>query len=103
MTVEVSDSIMEEPSPDGYDQVMFTQNTETIKPFSSHMVPVKVGKAWRWLFATGPHCTKHMHRIEARKYKGSCGGKQQHGLLTDHLKENPSGQGSGSATCAQTT
>ena len=81
-TVEVGDGIMEEPNPDGYDQVMFTQNVETIEPFSSHVVPVKVGRAhtgehinimvqafadWRWLFAAGPHCTKHIHRIEARK------------------------------------
>ena len=45
MTVEVGDSIMEEPNPDNYDQVMFTQNVETIEPFSSCMVPVKVGRA----------------------------------------------------------
>ena len=30
---------------DGYDQVMFTQNVETIEPFSSHVVPVKAGRA----------------------------------------------------------
>ena len=29
-----------------YDQVMFTQNVETIEAFSSHMVLVKVGKAY---------------------------------------------------------
>ena len=46
MTVEVGDGIMEEPNPDGYDQVMFTQNVETIEPFSSHMVLVKVGRAY---------------------------------------------------------
>ena len=45
MTVEVGDGIMEESNPDGYDQVMFTQNVETIEPFSSHVVPVKVGRA----------------------------------------------------------
>ena len=28
MTMEVGDSIMEEPNPDSYDQVMFTQNVE---------------------------------------------------------------------------
>ena len=43
-TVEVGDSVMEEPNPDGYDQVMFTQNVETIEPFSPHMVPVKAGR-----------------------------------------------------------
>ena len=50
ITMEVGDSIMEEPNPDGYDQVMFTQNVETIEPFSSHVVPVKVGRAY-----TGEH------------------------------------------------
>ena len=43
-TVEVGDVIIEEPYPDGYGHVMFTQNVETIEPFSSHMVPVKVGR-----------------------------------------------------------
>ena len=42
MTMEVGDGIVEEPSPDGYDQVMFTQNIETIEPFSSCMVQVKM-------------------------------------------------------------
>ena len=46
MTMELGDGIMEEPKPDGYDQVMFTQNVETIEPFSSCMVPVKVGRAY---------------------------------------------------------
>ena len=45
-TMEVGDGIVEEPSPDGYDQVMFTQNVETIEPFSPHMVPLKVGRAY---------------------------------------------------------
>ena len=46
MTMEVGDSIMEEPNPDGYDQVMFTQNVETIEPFSTHVVLVKVQRAY---------------------------------------------------------
>ena len=46
MTMEVGDSLKEEPNPDGYDQVMYTQNVETIEPFSSHMVPVKMGRAY---------------------------------------------------------
>ena len=50
MTIEVGDGIMEEPNPDGYVQVMFTQNVETIEPFSSHVVPVKMGRAY-----TGEH------------------------------------------------
>ena len=50
MTVEVGDGMAEEPGPYGYDQVMFTQNVETIEPFSSHVVLVKVGRAY-----TGEH------------------------------------------------
>ena len=46
LTMEVGDGLKEEPSPDGYDQVMFTQNVETIDPFSSHMVLAKVGRAY---------------------------------------------------------
>ena len=46
MTMEVDDGPKEEPNRDGYDQVMFTQNVETIEPFSSCMVPVKAGKAY---------------------------------------------------------
>ena len=48
--MEVGDGSKEEPNPDGYDQVMFTLNVETIEPFSSHMVPVKAGRAY-----TGEH------------------------------------------------
>ena len=44
--IKVGDSIPEESSSDNYDQVMFTQNVETIEAFSSHMVPVKEGKAY---------------------------------------------------------
>ena len=31
MTVEVGDGLKEEPDPDGYDQLMYTQNVETIE------------------------------------------------------------------------
>ena len=46
MTREIGDGIMEEPNPDVYDQVMFTQNVETIEPFSFCVVPVKAGRAY---------------------------------------------------------
>ena len=48
--MEVGDGIGEESGSDSYDQVMFTQNIETIEPFSSHVVSVKVGSAY-----TGDH------------------------------------------------
>ena len=44
-TMEDSDGPMKELYPDGYDQLMYTQNAETIEPFSSHIVPVKAGRA----------------------------------------------------------
>ena len=44
MTMEVGDSLKEEPEQDGYDQLMYTQNMDTIEPFS-HIVPVKAGRA----------------------------------------------------------
>ena len=46
MTMEVGDGIAEEPNPDSYDQIIFTQNVETIEPFSSCMVQVKVGRTY---------------------------------------------------------
>ena len=46
MAVKVGDGIAEEPRSDGYDQVMFTQDVETIEAFSSHVVLVKVGRAY---------------------------------------------------------
>ena len=46
MTMEVGDGLKEELDPDGYDQLMYTQNAETIDPFSSCIVPVKAGRAY---------------------------------------------------------
>ena len=45
MTMEEGDGPKKELVPDGYDQLMYTQNEETIEPFSSHIVPVKAGRA----------------------------------------------------------
>ena len=46
ITMEVSDGLKEEPDPDGYDQLMYTQNLETIEPFSSCIILVKAGRAY---------------------------------------------------------
>ena len=46
IAVKVSDGTAKEPNSDDYDQVMFTQNVETIEAFSSHVVLVKVEKAY---------------------------------------------------------
>ena len=39
--IKVGDEFMEEPSSDDYDEVVFTQNVETIEAFSSHMMQVR--------------------------------------------------------------
>ena len=50
MAIEVDDDMAEESNLDDYNQVMFTQNVETIEVFSSHVVLVKVGRVY-----TGEH------------------------------------------------
>ena len=45
-TVEVDDGLKEEVGPDGYDQLMYTQNVETMEPFPSCIIPVKAGRAY---------------------------------------------------------
>ena len=37
MTMEEGDGLKKELDPDGYDQLIYTQNVETIEPFSSHI------------------------------------------------------------------
>ena len=80
-TMEVGDGLKEELDPDSYDQLMYIQNAETIEPFSSHVIPVKPGRAYMGECinvmvqalqtedgsATWPHCTEHIHRVEARQ------------------------------------
>ena len=46
MTMEVGDGLEEEHDPDGYDQLMYTQNAETIEPFFPCIVPVKAGRVY---------------------------------------------------------
>ena len=46
MTMEVGDGHKEKPDTDSYDQLMYTQNVETIEPFSCHIIPVKAGRAY---------------------------------------------------------
>ena len=80
--IKVGDGIVEESISDDYSQVMFTQNVETIEAFSSHMVPVKVRKAYTrghinimaqalWTddgsLLQGLTIQKYIHRVEARK------------------------------------
>ena len=45
MSMEVGDGLKKELGPDSYDQSIYTQNVETIEPFSSRVMPVKAGRA----------------------------------------------------------
>ena len=117
-TAEVGDGTMEEPIPDSYAQVMFTQNVETIEPFSSCIVLVKVGRAY-----TGEHINTMVQALQTED------GSLPQGLTVQNTytelrqgskkavmvvrnstaysqtlwKKNPNGQGSCSTTDAQTT
>ena len=46
MPIEVGNSQEEKFDVNDYDPLMYTQKVETIEPFSSHIVPVKTGKAY---------------------------------------------------------
>ena len=46
MPIEVGNGQEEKFDVNDYDPLMYTQRVETIEPFSSHMVPVKTGKAY---------------------------------------------------------
>ena len=46
MPMEVGDGQEEKVNTNDYDQLMYTQNVETIEPFSSCRVPVKTGRAY---------------------------------------------------------
>ena len=43
---EVGNGKKEEVDTNSYDQLMCTQNAETIEPFSSHIIPAKAGMAY---------------------------------------------------------
>ena len=46
MPIEVGDGQKEKFNTNDNDQLMYAQNTETIEPFSSHIIPVKTGRAY---------------------------------------------------------
>ena len=46
MPMEVGDGQEEKPDMNDDDQLMYTQKVETIEPFSSHIIPVKTGRAF---------------------------------------------------------
>ena len=46
MALKVGDGQEEEVDMNGYDQLMYAKNVETIEPFSSHIVPVNTGRVY---------------------------------------------------------
>ena len=46
MPIEVGDGQKEEVDMNSYDQLLYTQNAETIEPFSSQVIPVRAGRAY---------------------------------------------------------
>ena len=46
MTVGMGNCLEEKLDANDYDSLMYTQKTETMEPFSSHVVPVKTRKAY---------------------------------------------------------
>ena len=46
MTIGIGKGLEEKFDANDYDSLMYTQKVETIEPFSSHIVPVKTGKAY---------------------------------------------------------
>ena len=107
--VKIGDGIEGGSSLDDYDQVMFTQNVDTIEAFSSHMVLVKVEKAYTggcinimtqalWTEDGSLPQGLTIQNIYTELRQGSkkeChGGKEEYSLPTDPPKENPGGQGS---------
>ena len=44
--MEVGDGQEEKVDTNGYDQLMYAQNAETIEPFSSPVIPVKTGRVY---------------------------------------------------------
>ena len=45
-TMGIGNGLEEKLDANDYDSLMYTQKMETIEPFSSHIVPVKTGKAY---------------------------------------------------------
>ena len=45
MSTEVGNRQEKKPNMNDYDQLMYTQNVETIEPFSSKVMPLKAGRA----------------------------------------------------------
>ena len=77
MPMEVGGDQEEKFDTDDGDLLIYTQKAETLKPFSSHIIPVKAGKAYLgecinvmvqvpWHLAYWPDHTEHIYRVKKR-------------------------------------
>ena len=113
--IKVGDEILEEPSSDDYDKVVYIWNVETIEAFSSHVVQVRVERAH-----TGGHINILIQALQTgdgslllgltiqSTYMELRQGSKNAVMVVRNstaypLKENPSGQSTGSNPCAGTT
>ena len=115
MPVEVGDGQKEGVDMNGFDQLMYTQNVETIEPFSSQVIPVRAGRAYmgecinimvQALQTQDGSLLKGLtvQNMYTELRKGSKKAvvvvRNNTGILADPPKENPGGQGSSCITCA---
>ena len=116
--VKVGDEIVEEPSSDDYDELVYTQNAETIEDFSSFMVQVRAERAHTrghinimiQAIQTGDGSLPQDPTIQSTYRELEQGSKNAVVVVRNSTaypqtlqKENPSGQNSGSKPCARTT
>ena len=61
MPMEVGDDWEEKFDSNDNDLLMYTQKAETLEPFSSHIIPVKIGKAY-----LGEHINVMIQALQAK-------------------------------------
>ena len=116
VTIEVGDGLKKRVDTDSYDQLMYTQNMETIEPFSSRIVPVKAGRAYMGeninimvqALQTEDGSLLQGLTVQNTYTKLRQGSKKAVTVVRNNTaysqtlqKENPSGQGSSCNACAQ--
>ena len=114
--IEEGDGQKEEVGTNSYDQLMYTQNAETIDPFSSHVVLMKAERTqmgecinimvqalWTEDGSLPQGLTVQNMYTELREgsKKAVVVVRNNSAYSTDPPEENPSGQGSSCITCAQ--
>ena len=84
--------------------LMYTQKLETLKPFSSHVIPMKTAEAYLGehlnvmvqallgqdvTLPLGPHHAEYVYRTEEGQQESGSGGVEPHCLPPNSLKERP--------------